>query len=175
MYPASTATILRLFYNNTADVTHDTLWMWMWDEVRDYRMGGVASSSLPPDPFHSQPAPNTAACGLYSAAAPAPMWVFIEVDGARRCHHSRRESWRGCHAGHMAAWQHGASATCQHVTRKFPVGGGRGRGEHQQLAAVAGPILQPAGEIRSPAAPARRHQSTSQQSQHNYGEMNLIS
>ena len=62
MYPASTATILRLFYNNTADVTHDTLWM--WDEVRDYQMGGVASSSLPPDPFHSQPALNTAACGL---------------------------------------------------------------------------------------------------------------
>ena len=73
---------------------------------------------------------------------------------------------RGAH-GSMAAWQH--------VTRKFPVGGGRGRGEHQQLAAVAGPILQPAGEIRSPAAPPRRHQSTSQQSQHNYGEMNLIS
>ena len=73
-------------------------------------------------------------------------------------------------------WQHGATCQhCQHVTRKFPVGGGRGRGEHQQLAAVAGPILQPAGEIRSPAAPPRRHQSTSQQSQHNYGEMNLIS
>ena len=75
-------------------------------------------------------------------------------------------------SGDMAAWHH---STCQHVTRKFPVGGGSGRGEHQQLAAVAGPILQPAGEIRSPAAAARRHQSTSQQSQHNYGEMNLIS
>ena len=108
------------------------------------------------------------------SAAPAPRWVFLD----RRlwsCGWSQEVSPGGeLVMVSRGTWRHGTTP-CQHVTRKFPVGGGSGRGEHQQLAAVAGPILQPAGEIRSPAAAARRHQSTSQQSQHNYGEMNLIS
>ena len=118
MYPASTATILRLFYNNTADVTHDTLWM--WDEVRDYQMGGVASSSLPPDPFHSQPALNTAACGLYSAAAPAPMWVFLELR-LWRWMEPGGVTTAGRRAGEgvtRGTWQHGSRALHVSMSRE---------------------------------------------------------
>ena len=130
-----------------------------------------------PIPFITRPKHSSA----WSAQCPVPpapaprcvfldrrLWSWMEPGGV-----TRGRAGDGV-TRDMAAWRHGTTP-CQHVTRKFPVGGGSGRGEHQQLAAVAGPILQPAGEIRSPAAAARRHQSTSQQSQHNYGEMNLIS
>ena len=174
MYPASTATILRLFYNNTADVTHDTLWSVGGGQRLSDGRSRIFLSPARPIPFTTRTKHSSVwsvlCCrprthvGIYRGGwsqevSPQPAGELARVS-------------RGAH-GSRAAWQLGA--TCQHVTRKFPVGGGRGRGEHQQLAAVAGPILQPAGEIRSPAAPARRHQSTSQQSQHNYGEMNLIS
>ena len=75
-------------------------------------MGGVASSSLPPDPFHSQPAPNTAACGLYSAAAPAPMWVFIELR-LWRWMEPGAVTTAGRRAGEgvtRGTWQHGSLA-----------------------------------------------------------------
>ena len=105
MYPAST--ILRLFYNNTADVTHDTVDVGWGQRLSDGR-SRIFLSPARPIPFTTR----TKHSSVWSAAAPAPRcrWVFIEVDGARRCHHSRQESWRGCHAGHMAAWQHGSRA-----------------------------------------------------------------
>ena len=94
--------------------------LWMWDEVRDYQMGRVASSSLPPDPFHSQPALNTAACGLYSAAAPAPMWVFIEV-GLWRWMEPGGVTTAGRRAGESVTggtWQHGSLALHVSMSRE---------------------------------------------------------